>query len=173
MKLLIEQNDLHYSLLLENDNTGKEIGPMALKEGFRRQNERHITILGGKTKISLTSILDNFSDADRTAILNKIKELLKSLKWEFEPKEIYRIQKQGYFDNPDILENRQSYINMVNMPDMEVFYKNLNTLLKSNLPTQVPHITLFTKGERENPLWYGISVPSMEEFNNSKPERIS
>ena len=42
------------------------------------------------------------------------------------------------------------------MPDMYYFYHKLNILLKTHISAQLPHITLFTKGENlvENILEY-------------------
>lgn len=172
MKLVIDEENLYFSIILENDDTGKTVEPEALKSGFRRQDKRHITILSGSTKQLLKDILNKLSLEERKNILEKIKNLLNNLEWQFKPKEIYRIRKTGYIDNPTISENRESYINMVEMPDMEIFYQKLNSLLKSNLPTQLSHITLFTKGERENPKHYGIPVSSIEEFNSMEPKKI-
>lgn len=170
MKLNIEEE--YYGLFLENDNTGSVIESSALNEGFRKQDERHITILGGSTKELLKNILNKLSEQEKEKVLKEIKNILESLKWKFIPKEIYRIKKTGYIDNSSILENRESYISIVEMPDMEIFYQKLNSLLKSTLPTQLPHITLFTKGERKNPNYYGIPIPSMEEFKTLDPVKV-
>ena len=157
-KFEIDENRLLYSLLLENDNTGGDVESKAIEEGFRRQKERHVTILGGATKRLLKNALAGFQEEERKKILKEIKNILESLSWKFVPKEIYKIQKQDYFSDSNILESRQSYINMIDMPDIEVFYKKLNSLLKTDLPIQLPHITLFTKGEIEKPRYYGIPV---------------
>jgi len=164
------EDDLECVLWFKEEGVdSSKIELMAIEEGFRKQDKRHVTIFGGSAR----DIFKKFSNEKRKEILKEIKNLLESLDWKYEQKEIYKIQRQGYVDNPDILENRQSYICMINMPDMKVFYEKLNSLLKSNIPMQVPHITLFTKGERENPKWYGIGIPSMEEFHRLKPEKIT
>lgn len=172
MKLVIEENSLTFMFLLENDVTGDIMSPKVIKDGFRRQNERHITILGGSTSELLKNILNKLTKEDKKSILDKIKNFIEDLEWKFESKEIYLISKNGCIDNSSISEERQSYINMVEMPDMQVFYKKLSNLLEANLPVQVPHITLFTKGERKNPVWYGIPIPSKEEFHNLRPQKI-
>jgi len=172
MKLIVDENNLYYGLFLENDNTGDILESKVLEEGFRKQNKRHITILGGSTKELLKNILNKLSEEEKNNILKEIKGLLEDLRWVYTLKDIYKIQKQGYFNDSNILENRESFISMIDMPDMEIFYNKLNSLLKTNLPVQVPHITLFTKGERENPNYYGIPVPSIQEFNNMNPEKI-
>ncbi len=128
--------------------------------------------MGGSTRRLVMDILDKFSDEKKEDVIKEIKNIFESLNWKYKPAGIYKIQKEGYFDDSSILEKRESYINIVNMPDIEVFYQKLNSLLKSDLPTQIPHITLFTKGERKNPKWYGISIQSIEEFNNLKPKNI-
>lgn len=173
MKPIIKDG-LYCGLLLEGEGAdSSRIESIATEEGFRKQTERHVTILGGQAQIILKGILDKLSDEEGVEILEKIKSLLESLEWKYKQKEIYKIRKQGYFDDPNILENRQSYICMIDMPDMDVFYKELNSLLKTDIPVQVPHITLFTKGERENSKWYGIPIPSIEEFNKLEPVSIS
>jgi len=44
MKLVIDEE--YYGLFLDNDNTGSVAESRALNEGFRKQDKRHITILG-------------------------------------------------------------------------------------------------------------------------------
>ncbi len=173
MKLVIDEKNLYYGISLENDNTGSVIENKALEEGFRKQDKRHITILSGSTKKLLENILSKLSEKEKKNILGTIKNILESLEWKYKLKEIYRIKKTGYIDNQNILENRESYVNLIDMPDMNTFYQKINLLLKTKLPIQVPHITLFTKGERKNPNWYGIPISSAEEFKNLKPQKIS
>ncbi len=168
----IDEDRLYYSLELENDNTGSAVEAHAIKEGFKRQNDRHVTLIGGETKRILKRALEKLTDDEKGRVLKEIKNILESLSWKFEPKEIYKIQKQDYFNKPDILENRESYINMIDMPDMEIFYKKIGILLKIKLPLQVAHITLFTKGEPETTKYYGIPVSSIEDFKAMNPERF-
>jgi hypothetical protein len=144
----------------------------ALAEGFREQTKRHITIIGGMVEKLIDEILIKYNEKEKENIKKEIKNLLESFEWKYKQKDIYFIEKEGYIDNRDIKEKRQSYIAIVDMPDMEIFYKKLNALLNSNLPIQMPHITLFTKGERENPIFYGIPIPSEEEFQKLNPQKI-
>ena len=170
-KLVIDESNLYYAIFLENDNTGYYIESKALEGGFKRQDKRHVTILGGSSQKLLKNILNKLPDEQTKNILKEINIFLESLNWEFTPKEIYLIQKHGHFDSVKLAESRESYINMIDMPDIDIFYKKLNSLLKTNIPTQIPHITLFTRGERENPNYYGISIPSIEEFENLIPRK--
>ena len=52
------------------------------------------------------------------------------------------------------------------MPDMYYFYHKLNILLKTHISAQLPHITLFTKGENPSREYFGISIPSKAAFKN-------
>ena len=169
MEIEFSENNLYIGLSLENDNTGNFIEPTAISEGFRKQDKRHITILYYPTQ----KIFENISYEIKEKIIGGIKDLLRSFEWRFKPTDIYKIEREGHFSGSAILEHRESYISLVNMPDIEDFYKKINSLLKSNLPVQFTHITLFTKGERVGASFYGIPVSSVEEFNNLNPRKIS
>ncbi|MFA6392692.1 MAG: inositol monophosphatase family protein [Candidatus Paceibacterota bacterium] len=173
MEIKFYENNLYTGLDLENDNTGSSIEATAILEGFKKQNKRHITILYYPADKIFENIPNNSPVEVKEKIIKEINELLKSFEWKFKPTEIYKIEKQGYFRDSSILEHRESYINLVEMPDIEIFYKKLNLLLKSNLPVQFTHITLFTKGERKDASFYGIPIPYVEEFNNLNPRKIS
>ncbi|MFA6386453.1 MAG: hypothetical protein WCW04_01655 [Candidatus Paceibacterota bacterium] len=173
MEIEFYENSLYIGLNLENDDTGSFIEDIAIKDGFKKQNERHITILYYPIQKVFENISNNSSVEVKEKIIKQINDLIKNFEWKFRPTEIYKIEKQGYFNGSDVLEQRESYIYLVEMPDIEVFYKKLNSLLGSNLPVQFTHITLFTKGERVGASFYGIPVSSVEEFNNFNPKKIS
>ena len=71
-KFEIDENRLLYSLLLENDNTGGDVESKAIEEGFRRQKERHVTILGGATKRLLKNALAGFQEEERKKNLTSV-----------------------------------------------------------------------------------------------------
>ncbi len=169
----IDEKRFYYSLDLNNDTTGDEIGEQAMQEGFERQNARHVTILGGETKYLLKAAVERLGEAERAQTFETIRTLIHSLSWQFAPKDIYKIRKQDYFGGSPVLEDRQSYIATLDMPDMEVFYARLNSLLGTNFPPQMPHITLFTKGEAQNATYAGIPISSVEDFAGMSPEKVS
>jgi len=166
--------ELKIGIRLKNDKTGRSIEAIAKKEGFKRQDKRHITVLGVSTHKSFLKILEKCSEKDRKEVLNDVRKILKSLKWKFKPLpgEIYKVRRRGHFDVPSIIESRTSYIQLIDMPDMKKFYKKLNSLLGSKFPVQVPHITLFTKGERKNPKYYGFGICSEKDFKKMFPKKI-
>jgi hypothetical protein len=141
-------------------------------KGFKEQTDRHITIIGDIASIKIEKALSKLSISKRKKKINEIKFLLKSFKWQFYQKDIYRIEKKKYFGNTKILEHRKSYIIVIEMPDIKIFYRKLNILLKTRIPTQIPHITLFTKGECSLRGYFGISVPSKSAFRKLNPKKI-
>ena len=141
-------------------------------KGFRKQTNRHITIIGGKLSRKIKDIFNKLSVSERKKKLAEFKSILKSLNWKYIQKDIYFINKKSYFGNSKVLEHRKSYIRTIEMPDIHIFYKKLNILLKAHIAEQFPHITLFTKGERKNTDFYGIPIPSKTEFKKLHPIKI-
>jgi len=144
---------------------------VAEKKKFREQTKRHITILSGSSLEKVRNILNRLSVKEKKVTIIKLKTILKNLKWQYTQKEIYLINKKSCYGNSKVLEHRKSYIRTIEMPDIHIFYKKLNTLFSIYIPTQFPHITLFTKGERPSPDWYGIAIPSKGEFKKLHPKK--
>lgn len=143
-------------------------------EGFREQTDRHITIIGATSQKKIKKALSKFTIEKQKKLIKEIKNLLKGLKWQYkqEPK-IYLISEKKCFNKDgNIIEHRKAYIRPIKMPDMKTFYTKLNILLQSRIPVQFPHITLFTKGERPNPDYYGIGISSKTNFKRLHPKYI-
>jgi hypothetical protein len=141
-------------------------------KGYREQTNRHITIVGGRASRKIENILNKLPLAERRRKIAKLKSVLKSLKWQYIQKDVYFINKKSYFGNSKILEHRKSYIRVIEMPDMKIFYRKLNAILKTHIPTHFPHITLFSKGERPSADFRGIPIPSKTEFKKLHPKKI-
>lgn len=141
----------------------------ALKEGYREQDKRHITVLSDD---KIEEILKHTS-LSKDEVNQKILQIVNSYDWHYKELDIYHIEKTGSEDRSEVKEHRQSYIRTIDMPDMGRFYKELDKTFGTKLLVQFPHITLFTKGEKENPIYYGISVPSEEDFGKLNPEKMS
>jgi hypothetical protein len=171
-KFIIDDERLLFSLKLDHDNTGAQVEAQAVAEGFRRQDHRHVTILGGRTKKLLKAALAKLPEEERKNALQEIKRFLGSLSWEFTPKDIYKVEKDGEFGPEDEIEHRESYINLIDMPAIPAFYAWLKEVFKTDFPEQVAHITLFTKGEGENPRYYGFPISSMADFHQMNPQKF-
>jgi hypothetical protein len=158
-------------IFLNKENVDiSDIQKRAIKEGYREQVDRHITIVGGRSsKVIRDALINQTSEL----VLNKLKSLPNEFAWQFRPGKIYHIHKEDRFGSENApLEKREALIRIIEMPDINSFYKSINELLHINLPVQFPHITLFTKGESESPKYYGIGIRSMDEFNSLKSQEV-
>lgn len=147
----------------------------AIREKYREQTKRHITIIGGTTTEKIRNIF-KVLDAKRKKIYRKkIALMLKRLQWGYYQKSIYHIAKTGYFtwDGGVRKEKRRAYIASLELPAIRILYRRINRLLHTRFPTQYPHITLYTKGEKQNNLYYGIPISSTKEFKSFHPKKIS
>ena len=160
--IILNKNQVNY----ENLKSRKEL------KGFREQTKRHITIVSGTTLEKIEKCLSKFSASKRKKKVAELKNLLKSLKWQYVQKDIYFINQKTYFENPKILEHRKSYIRAIEMPDINIFYRKLNILLKTHVAIQFPHITLFTKGEHPDREYFGIPIQSKTEFKKLHPKKL-
>lgn len=133
------------------------------------QRSRHITIVGGTI---IKNILDKLSQKEKSQMIHRIRKLLKSFDWQFIPTDIYRISRRGLAYDDFEKDERESYIRVIKMRDMIKFYKKLNHLLKTNFPTQFPHITLFTRGDRPDAPYRGIAINSKEKFKQLYPKKV-
>ena len=165
--------DFYSAIWLKKSETDiSNIKERAQAERFAEQTKKHITIIGGQSDIIIDS-LNKMEINQRNNTIEIIKSLLEKFDWQFEPGETFWITKEGFFDKDSkVLERRESYIRVVDLPDMEKFYQELNKLLHTNIPAQFPHITLFSKGENEKRKYKGISIPSKEEFKKLNPQKI-
>ena len=161
--IILNKNQVNY----ENLKSRKEL------KGFRKQTKRHITIVSGKTLEKIENVLNRFSITERKKKVAELKALLKNLKWQYIQKEIYFINQKSYFGNPKVLEHRKSYVRVIEMPDMNIFFHKLNMVLKTHIPTQFPHITLFTKGEHPDREYFGIPIYSKVEFQKLHPRKLN
>jgi hypothetical protein len=141
-----------------------DVKEYAQTHGFREQTSRHITIIGSLAKDELRK---------QPNLACEVNKLLASFDWSFTIKDVYHVKKAGTFgEGSTVIENRESIIRTIDMPTIELFYQKLNELLGANLPTQFPHITLFTKGDREDAHYRGIPIPSEVEFAKLEPIKI-
>jgi len=163
-KPILKNNFFCYIRLKKNQVDTSGVEEIAKEKGFRKQTFRHITIFSSKNFDIIQVVLNK---GEQQKIKNQLRQKIKELDWSYEQKDIYLISKKI-----NKTEKRQSYIMAIKMPAIGEFFKYVNKLLHTNIPTQYPHITLFTKGESKNPKYYGIPIPSTKEFKTLKPIKI-
>lgn len=154
------------------------IKALAAENGFAEKDELHITVLGFKNGDTIKKLLKKMSPEERDAKMNEIRALVDTTDWKFVPEDQqYHIAKEYPKDkNAEVPDQRETYIQMIQLPAMKEFYDKLNALLGEKLEKKLepppPHITLFTKGTDEKKAKDGIGIISESEFASLNPERI-
>mgnify|MGYP001608645131 FL=1 len=170
------------TLLLDLDKSTVDldaIKELAEKKGFEQKGEFHITVLGFKNGGEVKKALKALPEPERQNALVQIKSLVDSTDWNFtfDPKR-YHISKEYVSPDPknkgaELRERRESYIQMVDLPGMKIFYDKLNAILGTNLEAPPAHITLYTGGDDKEKSKMGIGINTESEFLKMNPELIS
>ncbi|MFA6437555.1 MAG: hypothetical protein WC242_00135 [Candidatus Paceibacterota bacterium] len=154
------------------------LSELANENGLEVKDKFHITVLGFKNGSEIKKVLKALPEEEKQSILLQIKSLASSTDWSFvlEPKR-YHISKEYTTPDPrdksvELKERRESYIQMVHLPGMRIFYEKLNTILGTNLEAPPAHITLYTGGNDREKSKMGIGINSQEEFLKLNPELI-
>ena len=170
------------TLLLDLDKNSVDLDAtreLAEKNGFEQKGEFHITVLGFKNGGEVKKALKALPEAERQNTILQIKSLVDSTDWSFvfEPQR-FHISKEYVSPDPknkgaELRERRESYIQMVNLPGMKIFYDKLNSILGTNLEVPPAHITLYTGGDDKEKSKMGIGINTQSEFWKMNPELIS
>lgn len=171
MKPILNDDLFCYIRLKKSQIDYGKLRSKAKREGFREQIDRHITIIGGATQDRVLKILSKRKPEERKKIVKEIGSIAKNPDWKYVQGDVYEIERRKYLKRYKVWEHRESYIRIIEMPAMGLFYRNLNTLLHTHIPTQFPHITLFTKGEGPGFKFYGIPIVSRAEFKQFHPKK--
>lgn len=143
---------------------------------MEQKGDFHLTVIGSKNGRSLLESVKTDSGIEKF-----IKEQFESQIWEYRLlPEYYHLQKfydraalnkSGYGE--EVSEhNRYTIIQMAELPDLDSFYKEINKRTQLNLPTPLPHVTLFSGADYEPLASRGIGVESKEDFDKYQPKSI-
>lgn len=146
----------------------------AAQEGLFQKNEFHVTLIGfGSGKIILKK-LESLPLEARQSALKDIENLSHQFNWAFTLRPEYYLVSKEYHDVVDksMSEERKSYIQIVDLPDLQPFYKKLNDMLGLYLTVPFAHITLFTTSTLEKNKLQGIGILSEKQFKELNPVRI-
>ena len=150
----------------------------ARKNGLTRKDEFHITVLDFKNGAEVKKALQRLPEDTRQHALSQIKTLIDGTDWSFafEPQK-YHISKVYAARGPahkgaEARERRESYIQMVSVPGMKIFYHKLNSILGTTLEAPPAHITLYTGGDDKERAKMGIGIHSQEEFLKLNPKPL-
>lgn len=171
----------YFTLILSINKDSLDLSSIrekAEEDGYDEKDELHITIIGFKNGTEVKKILKNLSPGDKQLKLTEIQTLIENTDWSFIRKDkAYHISKEYKTPDPnntgaDLLEVRESYIQIVDLPSIENFYKDLNGILGSSIKAPLAHITLFTKGTDREKARKGIGINSEVELAQLTPEPV-
>lgn len=154
------------------------IREIAEEKGFDEKDEFHITVSGFKNGLVIKDVLEKLSPEESKAKLDKIQDFISHINWNFKLLEgVYHISKEYKMKYPEndykeIIEKRESYIQRIDILDLNFFYEKLNNLLGTNLQPPPAHVTLFTNGSDKEKAKMGIGIYSEAELAELKPELI-
>lgn len=129
----------------------------------------HITLIGYATGQKIQEILLDKTEQEKEVIIEKIQSIANVFTWPYTFLSEYFYITKTY----DSGEVRQSIISLVDLPDLEKFYKNLEGLIGRSFDIPFPHITLYTQSTEIKNTHAGIGIYSEREFQKLLPKKIS
>ncbi len=165
------------TLLIElsiNRKTLEWLRAKAEQEGLVEKSEFHITVVGRETGEIIIHKLDILTPEERAKKIDEIARLASDFAWHFslQTKHYFISKKYPGTTSQNAEEERKSYIQLVDLPDLNEFYKKLNLLLGLDLEIPVPHITLFTTSTLADKKSRGIGIYSKQQFKSLQPQEI-
>lgn len=169
------------TLLLDIDKGVVDLSVLkeiADKNGLDPKGDFHITVLGFKNGGEIKKVLKGLPEEKRESVILQIKSLVETIDWGFSfESQKYHISKEYVSQDPknkgtELREQRESYIQMVNLPGMKIFYEKLNAILGTSLEAPPAHITLYTGGSDKEKSKMGIGINTQDEFSKMNPELI-
>ncbi len=167
-----EKGTLLLSLSEEDVSIPKFLIDRAKKSNFAKKEEFHITVFGFSAGQRILKKLDTDS-SHKEELLSKIYELADSTKWEIDSTNQFYHLKKTYKNKDGVEEYRESYITMMKVNNIDIFVKEVSTLINAHLDVPPPHTTLYSKSSIEENMLAGIGVGSEEDLKKLKPAQIS
>lgn len=169
-----------YGAILEGIDVNEfgfdKVEGLAKDNGLVKKSEFHITIIGKDTGSKIHDVLSKLSKEEKEKKFEELSKLLNSFYWNFSVRsEIYFVTK-SYPENKDEegnFETRKSIIQLVDLPDLEPFYKKFNELLSETFDVpDPPHVTLFSYSNFKENMQRGVGIYSKDNFWSLDPVRI-
>lgn len=151
------------------------LAELASREGLQRKNELHITVIGSRAAKFIKDLLKGLPDAEREEKNGKIESLVRSADWRFvtEGQDVLRVKKEYPASKEGgEKETREAIIKIVQVPEMERFYGELNGTLGTELTAPPPHVTLYTGGSDPESSRSGIGIDTPAALEGLGPEKV-
>ena len=151
------------------------ISEIAATNMFDKKSEFHITIIGFKGGMIIREALDKLLKDEKQMALQQMRSLIARTIWGFTflPQKYHMMKEYVSRAGTAVsTEHRESYIQMLEIPDVATFYDALNHILSTNLKPPPPHLTLYTRGDNPERARAGIGINSQEEFLKLSPKPL-
>lgn len=164
-ELRFDTNNYFIQLGVACPSIPQRITDETTKRGYLPKPETHISVVVTSNSVQLKAVVE--ASENPHAMRDSIKALYESYTWEYELRDTYLLQERVYKQTSDRPEHtRRSIIQLVTLPDLELFYTKLMELAGVTLTLPVPHITLFAWSDYEPMMVQGIGLSSKEQFNS-------
>ena len=163
----------NYTLLLSVDhedvaNCVVDLHEESLAKDLHRKEEFHITVIGFRLGTHIKEKYAHVPQENRSAIENGIEVLAHSIDWSFTysgMRSLY-IEKE-YRNKSGQKELRKSIVQLLAMPGMNDFYRELNDVFGTTFEIPPPHVTLFVGADNQ-----GIGIDSEAALAALHPKEI-
>ncbi len=157
--------EFYFLLPVEKPKIPERIRTVADQEHMIEKPHCHVSVVVEKSAVSIRAALGE-------GHIKTIVDLFESLQFEYTLTDTFSLQEKKY-DRKELDERglpeepeqiRRSIIQVVDMPDIAVFYAKVSELLGISLEVPVPHITLFAWSDYEPNKARGIGISSKADF---------
>lgn len=162
-----------FFLFIEKPNIPKRIVAEAEQRGLFEKPECHISLVVEKSAMHIIDALKQMQIQNQEQVKNEIIDLFNQLDFTYELTDVYSLQEKTYSreelnerglqDEP--VHTRRSIIQMVNMPDIEIFFNKVSQLLNTNIDMPLSHITIFAWSDYDKKKNRGIGISSQKDFD--------
>ena len=155
-----------------------DLEAVAAQNGLNRKEELHVTIVGFTQAEFIKKAFEKFSVEEGEEIVRRMEELVNKTDWSFvldasrfHAAKVYALRDtEGKPTGRE--ELRESYIQMVRLPVLEAFYRELNRVCSTRLEPPPPHVTLYAKSTILENMSKGIGINTWKDFERLNPQPI-
>lgn len=147
----------------------------AVRDGFTRKHEFHMTVLGKAASEVLAAARPSIGADGQPDFVADVQKLVDAADWSFQMlPEWYWLQrdKTTNIDGSDVAVHKETFVQVADIPGLPSFYRALNESFSTNISAQFPHVTLYVKISDPRVAKQGISINSKEDFLALRPRRV-
>lgn len=150
----------------------------ATQNGLERKEELHITVVGFTQAELVKKALEKLPAEEQVHAARHVQELANKTDWRFKLDarrfHIAKIYTRRDADGKPTgqEELRETYIQMVQLPALEEFYRELNSICGTRLEPPPPHVTLYAKSSIPENMQGGIGINTWKDFERLNPQPI-